>query len=122
MSAAAARRFKLTQPEPSEYETHCAISDMLAICLQPPAMFSTFPAFGYCKLTPAQASKLSRLHVQAGIPDILLWPGDGKTLGLEIKRAGSGRPASQSVFYKAGNELVRKGIMVRHGAMLGLIL
>jgi hypothetical protein len=87
----AAKRFKLTPPAaPSEYETHCAVADMLAICLQPPAWFSTFPAFGYARLTPRQAAKLSRLHVQAGVCDILLWY-QSATYGIEIKRAGTGR-------------------------------
>jgi len=70
---------------------HFAVADLLARTLLPPCEWTTFPAFGYTKLTEKQTGELDRRGVHGGWPDILILSGpgldggSGRLLGLELK-------------------------------------
>lgn len=67
----------------SEYELHCAIGDMLAWTLLPPAFFSSIAHGGY-KLTKRAAARLKRSYLIPGLPDLHIVY-QGRVYYIEIK-------------------------------------
>jgi hypothetical protein len=86
-SAAPAKRrppqFKLRPPDPDEDQLHEAVRNLLDGILLPPTVWTTFPAGGY-GLTAAAASRLARLGLKPGIPDLFIVH-DGRFHGIELK-------------------------------------
>jgi hypothetical protein len=83
---AMARPFRLTAPVIGETDLHEAVAQLLAKVLMPEVEWTTFPA-GNVPLAREYASKLSRLGLQRGWPDIVLLF-EGRIYGLEIKKPG----------------------------------
>lgn len=67
----------------NEYELHCAIGDMLAWTLLPPAFFSSIAHGGY-KLTKRAAARLKRSYLIPGLPDLHIVY-QGKVFYIEVK-------------------------------------
>lgn len=75
-------RLKLTAPEPSERDIHVACADLLNMCLAPPAVWAPYPA-GVTALTPQQHAQYSRIGIQRGFPDLMIFY--KKVFGIELK-------------------------------------
>lgn len=73
-----------TQPE---RDLHEAVAKALRFLVLRPAFWTCFPA-GSVPLPARYATKLYRLGLQRGVPDVLLWY-DGDSFGIELKRAGA---------------------------------
>jgi hypothetical protein len=76
-------QFKLRPPDPDEDTLHEAVRNLLDGILLPPTVWTCFPAGGY-GLTMAAATRLSRLGLKPGWPDIQIIH-DGRFFGLELK-------------------------------------
>lgn len=82
-----------------EEQLHRAVADYLRVALQPPTIWTTFPAGGGGRV---RGAKLKAMGMQPGWPDILImWPDDNgpRVLGIELK-GGKGRlsPAQREMF------------------------
>jgi hypothetical protein len=96
---AAADRFRLTAPEPSERELHEAVADALNALLLDPAFWCAYPA-GVVQLSPQQAAAYSRFGLKTGMPDILIW---WKGIWIvELKRRGGQLSRTRIVKTKHG--------------------
>jgi hypothetical protein len=84
-----------------EQELHEAVAKALAFLVIPPAQWTTFPA-GSVPLPPEFATKLYRLGLARGWPDILLIH-QGQTFGLELKRPGASLSATRTVRTRRGS-------------------
>jgi hypothetical protein len=71
----------------SESQLHATVADLLKWVLRPPAFATTFPA-GWGKLSKATAGRLYASGLQRGMPDILVFPGAGRCIGIELKAPG----------------------------------
>ena len=107
-----ATTLKLRPPRISETELHQAVADALTVLVRPPAEWTTFPA-GQVQLPPAAASKLHRLGLKRGWPDILLVHG-GRFYGLEIKAADGRLSQTRWVRTKRGRLRLVEGQAAVH--------
>jgi len=85
MARAGNRRgaFKLTAPDQTEVEIHEAIARYLDAALLPPAQWTTM-AVGHGLLTEGETSRLVRIGVKSGWPDlVIVW--NRLIFGFEIK-------------------------------------
>jgi hypothetical protein len=85
-------RFRLTAPPPPlEVDIHAAAAEALRRLLMPPTIWACYPA-GIIQLTPAQASRMARMGLQRGWPDLMIGTPDGVhgggMYGIELKRRG----------------------------------
>jgi hypothetical protein len=80
-----ARPFRLTAPEPLEFDIHEACADALDKLLAPPAVWACYPA-GATQLSPQQQARYSKLGLKRGWPDLLIL--HGGLYGIELKRRG----------------------------------
>jgi hypothetical protein len=80
-----APRFRLTAPEPLEFDIHQACADALDKLLLPPAVWACYPA-GVVQLSSQQAARMTRLGLKRGWPDLLI--GFQGLWGIELKRRG----------------------------------
>ncbi len=78
-------RLRLSHPVVPEDDLHAAVAKALHVLLQPPVMWTTFPA-GNVPLPPQFAAKLARLGLARGWPDVLIL--HGQLYGIELKRVG----------------------------------
>jgi hypothetical protein len=69
----------------TEIDLHRSVAQFLDWCLEPPALYTTFPA-GWDKMSKSRAGMLYGAGLKAGMPDILIFY-NGFTLGLELKTA-----------------------------------
>lgn len=87
--ARAARPFKLTAYEPTEFELQKSVADLLDWLLVPPAFYTAFPA-GWGKLPPRIAGLLKACGLKRGMPDILVFDRISSIgphlIGIELKR------------------------------------
>ena len=78
-------KFRLTAPEQRERDIHEACAQALDKLLLPPAFWFTYPA-GAVQLSPAETTRLTRIGVKRGLPDIFpLYRG---VYCVELKRKG----------------------------------
>jgi hypothetical protein len=103
----AARRFKLTPPEPSKTQIHEAVAQALAILVLPPCEWSCFPA-GHARLPPAAAAALYRAGLKRGWPDFIVIH-DGKVFGIELKTRTGRLSRTRTVRTKRGALRVIEG-------------
>jgi len=73
---------------PSEAQLHVSVAEFLDWILLPPAMYSTFPA-GWGKLGLKTSKQLKRSGLKPGMPDVLVFPGHGGVVGIELKADGN---------------------------------
>jgi hypothetical protein len=85
MSVRRAAPYRLVAPVIAEDDLHESVASALDVLLMPPAMWTTFPA-GSVPLPPQFATKLSRLGLHRGWPDILIL--HQRVFGVELKRVG----------------------------------
>jgi hypothetical protein len=78
-------RFRLSAPIIPEQDLHESVADALDKLLKPPAQWACYPA-GSVPLPARFASKLSRMGLKPGWPDILVL--HGRLYGVELKRVG----------------------------------
>jgi VRR-NUC domain len=90
----APKRFKLRATDPAEVEFHRSVAELLDWILLPPTVWTTFPA-GWGDLPIATAGRLKGCGLKAGMPDILVWRHDGRSIGLELKKVGKSASAKQ---------------------------
>jgi hypothetical protein len=84
-------KFKLTAPEPTEYQLHTAVADYLDWALTPASFFTTFPS-GWGIMARATAGRLKRAGLKAGVPDVLVIYA-GQAIFIELKSSkGSSTP------------------------------
>ena len=76
-------QFKLRPPDPDEDMLHEAVRNLLDGILLPPTVWTTFPAGNY-GLTMAAATRLARVGLKSGWPDVQIIS-DGRFYGLELK-------------------------------------
>ena len=79
------QRFRLEQPEITEYDLHVAAADALSKLICPPAQWCCYPA-GHVRLEPYQQARLTRVGLKRGWPDLLIL--HGKVFGIELKKPG----------------------------------
>jgi hypothetical protein len=72
--------------EPKELDIHRACADALDQLLMKPAELACYPA-GHVQLSPAEVTRLSRVGLKRGWPDILILY-EGLLFGIELKRRG----------------------------------
>jgi hypothetical protein len=82
----------------SESDLHKSVADLLDWVLVPPAFFTTFPA-GWGKLTRRTAGRLNGAGLKPGMPDIFVFPGQGRIVGLELKAYGRGTSDVQDTMH-----------------------
>jgi hypothetical protein len=70
--------------DPTEGQIHVTVAELLDWVLRPPALYTTFPA-GWGKLTKGTAGRLYASGLKRGYPDIVIHPGGGRTIGIELK-------------------------------------
>lgn len=80
-----AHRLRLVAPEPDETTIHESVASFLDRCLRPPAAWFAYPA-GHVQLSPAEVSRLARIGLKRGMPD--LWIFHGRVYCIELKRRG----------------------------------
>jgi len=73
---------------PSETQLHVSVAEFLDWILLPPAIYSTFPA-GWGKLGLKTSKQLKRSGLKPGMPDVLVFPGHGRVVGIELKAEGN---------------------------------
>jgi hypothetical protein len=83
---AAAPRFRLTPPAPSERDVHEHCAKVLDALLLRPAEWTPYPA-GVTQLSPQQMARYSRFGLKRGYPDILIFYQG--VYGIELKRHGA---------------------------------
>ena len=79
----AAKPFRLTALEPTEFDLQRAVSELLDWLILPPAFYTAFPA-GWGKLPPRIAGLLKACGLKRGMPDILVFD-VGRVIGIELK-------------------------------------
>jgi hypothetical protein len=82
--SARSKSFKLTPPIVPENDLHQSVVQALSLLLLPPAEWFAYPA-GHIALSGRDASKLARMGLRAGLPDILVV--HRRIYGIEIKKA-----------------------------------
>jgi hypothetical protein len=88
---------------PTETELHKSVANLLDLVLLPPALYSTFPS-GWGKLSKAMAQTLRKSGLKAGMPDLFVFPGDGRCFGIELKaRNNVLTPVQREMFIKLNN-------------------
>ena len=99
-----ARPFTLPH-NPRESELHVSVAELLDWILQPPAIFTTFPA-GWGKLSKATAGRLYASGMKKGMPDILVFtcvqpphPRRSIVIGLELKVGVNGLSSAQRTMF-----------------------
>jgi hypothetical protein len=92
----------------SEDELHRSVAEFLDWVLLPPAVWTTFPA-GWGKLTKATAGRLKASGLKDGMPDILIFPGQGRVLGIELKAGKNNTTINQDGMHK---KLAEAGVVV----------
>jgi hypothetical protein len=103
------KRLKLTAPEPNENQLQAAVADLLTYAFKgQPVAWTHFPAGGY-ELNPSARSRLQRLGLQPGFPDLLIQWHYGHSLWIEMKTS-RGRLSDDQKFRHA--LLERVGIPV----------
>jgi hypothetical protein len=95
-----ARPFRLRAPVIPETPFHASVARALDMLVQPPAMWTTFPA-GSVPLPPQFAAKLARLGLKRGWPDLLVLHA-GRLHGIELKRAGGRLSRTRTVRTRSG--------------------
>lgn len=116
---ARARPFRLTSPPaPLEADLHAQAAEALDRWLAEPAVWYSYPA-GHIRLSPAEVSRLSRIGLKRGMPDIFIFY--RRVYCVELKRPGGqlsrstiGRNARGAPVYRIGQEeqferLIRSG-------------
>lgn len=93
-------------PTAAETKLHKTVAEFLDWALIPPAMWTTFPAGGYL-LEAKSASQLKARGLKPGMPDLQIFPGNGKVIMIELK-VGPGRLTP--VQYDMIDKLKRAGI------------
>jgi hypothetical protein len=68
----------------SEADLHRTVAEFLDWVLLPPAVWTTFPA-GWTAMRKGAAGRLRGAGLKAGMPDILVFYGNGCTMGIELK-------------------------------------
>lgn len=102
-----ATRFRLTEEIEAEDALHATVAAGLHVFLGPGVEWSTFPA-GHGQLTKAAASKLVRLGMKRGWPDILLVHA-GQIFGIELKTRGGRLSKTRVVRTRRGGPRVLVG-------------
>lgn len=92
----------------NEGELHKQVAELLDWVLTPPAFYTTFPS-GWGKLTKRTAGRLNASGLKRGMPDILIFPGLGRCVGLELKAYGRVLSEQQLDMH---NKLARVGVRV----------
>jgi hypothetical protein len=69
----------------TEIDLHRSVAQFLDWCLEPPALYTTFPS-GWDKMSKSRAGMLYAAGLKAGMPDILIFY-DGHPFGIELKTA-----------------------------------
>lgn len=82
----ATRPFRLSAPEPLEFDIHQACGEALDKLLLSPAQWACYPAGGV-QLSPQQTARLARLGLKRGWPDLII-VFEGLVFGIELKRRG----------------------------------
>jgi hypothetical protein len=108
-------RFKLTPPDLAESELHIAVATTLDVLLLPPTMWTTFPSGGY-ELSPAAASRLYRLGMKRGVPDVLIVH-EGRLHCIELKTATGRLSKSRMVRTRSGGARHVTGQVEMHGKL-----
>ena len=99
----------------SEDELHEQVARALAILLPPPVEFTTMPSGGYL-LTPAAASRLYRLGLKTGWPDVIIsYQG---IYGIELKNDGGQLSKTRIVRTRSGGARVVVGQRDMHTRLL----
>lgn len=101
-----ARAFRLTAPEPAEFDIHEACAQALDKLLAPPAMWFTYPA-GAAELSPQQMARYSRVGLKRGLPDI--WLLHRRVYCVELKRRGGVLSKTRIGYTKRGTPRVYVG-------------
>lgn len=83
---------------PTESQLHASVAELLDRVLIPPALFTTFPA-GWGKLSKATAGRLYASGLKRGMPDIVVFIGRGRVIGLELKAYGRTLSEAQQVMH-----------------------
>jgi hypothetical protein len=101
------RPFRLTAPVAAEDELHEAVVKGLDVLLVPPAVWACYPA-GHIALTGQQASRLARMGLRRGWPDLILIH-NGTPFGIELKRQGGKLSRTRTVRTRRGSLPVLEG-------------
>lgn len=101
------KHLRLVPPDASEDELQACVTAALSVLLLPPAQFSHFPAGGY-GLSPAAASRLYRLGMKPGWPDLLIVH-NGQLFGIELKTRTGKLSKTRTVHTRSGAARVRVG-------------
>jgi hypothetical protein len=104
MTAAA---FRLTPEIVAEREIHTACAAALDRLLLPPAFWFS-AAIGATKLSPQQATALSRAGIKRGLPDLLILHG-GRLRGVELKRHKGQLSRTRIVHTRRGSPRILEG-------------
>lgn len=80
------QRLRLQRPVVPEQDLHESVARALTYMVLPPAMWTTFPA-GNVPLPAMYATKLARMGLKRGWPDILIVCHQ-RVYGIELKREG----------------------------------
>jgi len=85
-------------PSPTEFQTHCALADLIQRRLNPSWKATHLPLGEHRNLVTA--AKLKRMGTRPGYPDFLFTGPNQSVFWLELKRKGTGRmsPAQCDVF------------------------
>jgi hypothetical protein len=78
------QRVKPKRPLINEAALHRSVAEFLDWVLLPPAIWTTFPA-GWTDMRKGAAGRLKGCGLKAGMPDILIFHGNGCTMGIELK-------------------------------------
>jgi hypothetical protein len=94
-------------PEPKEIDIHTACADALDQLLLKPAEWACYPA-GHVQLSAAEVTRLSRVGLKRGWPDILILY-EGLLFGVELKRRGGKLSTTRIGRTKKGSPRIYEG-------------
>ena len=102
----AARPFRLTVPEPLEFDIHKTCAQVLDRLLAEPAIWACYPA-GAVQLSRQQAARYSTLGLKRGMPDLLIFF-EG-VWGIELKRYRGRLSKARIVSTRRGSPRILEG-------------
>ncbi len=100
------RPFRLTAPIAPETELQEAVADALDLLLMRPATWCAYPA-GHIQLSGQAATKLARMGLKRGWPDVLVL--HGVLHGIELKRRGGTLSRTRTVRTRRGSLRIVEG-------------
>jgi hypothetical protein len=103
---AARKPFRLLAPMIAEDDLHFTAAQLLDRVVAPPAMWTCFPA-GNVPLPPQYATKLARMGLKRGFPDLLIF--HEWAHGIELKRTDGKLSKTRTVRTKKGALRVLEG-------------